>query len=378
MKFSIDRTKFVNQTTNVQRAISTKTTIPILTGMKLDLTESGLTITGSNSDISITAFISKEDSDNDLNIESTGSIVLPARFFNEIIKKLPGDNFELEVLNNNQTLITSGVSEFTINGLDANNYPHLPEVETDNQLTFPTDLFKEVVNQTVIAVSNQESRPVLTGVNFIINSEGLTLVATDSHRLSQRKINITSDEEYNLIIPGKSLTELVRTISDSVKEIKMSISENQVLYSFDNVMFYSRLLDGRYPETDRLIPEDSNTRLTFDTSSLLASVERASLLSHESRNNVIKLEIKSADKKATLYGNSPEVGTVEEVLDFENLDGEDLDISFNPDYLKDALRSFGSNTMIEMSFTSPLHPFTLRPVDDKENFVQLITPVRTF
>ncbi len=378
MKFSIDRSKFINQTSNVQRAISTKTTIPILTGMKLDLTESGLTITGSNSDISITSFISKEDADNDLNIESVGSIVLPARFFNEIIKKLPGDNFGLEVLDNNQTVIKSGVSEFTINGLDAVNYPHLPEVETDNQLVLPTDVFTEVVNQTVIAVSTQESRPVLTGVNFLITSEGLTAVATDSHRLSQRKINITSDEDYNLIIPGKSLTELVRTISDSVKEISMSISENQVLFSFDNIMFYSRLLDGRYPETDRLIPEDSNTKLTFDTSKLLASVERASLLSHESRNNVIKLEIKSVDKKATLYGNSPEVGTVEEVLDFEGLEGEDLEISFNPDYLKDALRSFGSNTTIEMSFTSPLHPFTLRPVEDSDNFVQLITPVRTF
>lgn len=378
MKFSIDRTKFINQTNNVQRAISSKTTIPILTGMKLDLAENGLTITGSNSDISITAFISKENADNDLNIESTGSIVLPAKFFNEIIKKLPGDNFNLKVLDNNQTLITSGVSEFTINGLDANNYPHLPEVETENQLVFPTDLFKEVVNQTVIAVSTQESRPVLTGVNFIINSDGLTSVATDSHRLAQRKIDITSDEEYNLIIPGKSLTELVRTISDSVKEISMSISENQVLFSFDNVMFYSRLLDGRYPETDRLIPDDSNTTLTFDSSNLLSSVERASLLSHESRNNVIKLVIKAADKKATLFGNSPEVGTVEEVLDCSSLEGEDLDISFNPDYLKDALRSFGGNTEIEVSFTSALHPFTIRPVENKDNFVQLITPVRTF
>ncbi|WP_125714947.1 DNA polymerase III subunit beta [Companilactobacillus kedongensis] len=378
MKFSIDRSKFVNQTNNVQRAISTKTTIPILTGMKLDLSDSGLTITGSNSDISITSFISKEDTDNDLRIESTGSIVLPARFFNEIIKKLPGDNFDLEVLSNNQTLISSGVSEFTINGLDASNYPHLPEVETSNQLVFPTDLFKEVVNQTVIAVSNQESRPVLTGVNFLISSEGLVSVATDSHRLSQRRIDITSDEDYNLIIPGKSLTELVRTINDSVKEISMSISENQVLFSFDNVMFYSRLLDGRYPETDRLIPADSNTKITFDTTKLLGSVERASLLSHESRNNVIKLEIKTAEKKAILYGNSPEVGTVEEVLDFENLEGDDLEISFNPDYLKDALRSFGGNTNIEMSFTSPLHPFTLRPVENKDDFVQLITPVRTF
>ena len=127
-----------------------------------------------------------------------------------------------------------------------------------------------------------------------------------------------------------------------------------------------------------MIPTESSTTLTFDSSKFLASVERASLLSHESRNNVIKLEIKAADNKATLYGNSPEVGTVEEELDLENLEGNDLEISFNPDYLKDALRSFGSNATIEMSFTSALHPFTLRPVADRDNFVQLITPVRTF
>ncbi|WP_099974103.1 DNA polymerase III subunit beta [Lactobacillus terrae] len=377
MKFSIDRIKFVNQSNNVLRAISSKTTIPILTGIKLDLDESGLTLTGSNADISIQAFISS-DSDNDLNIESTGSIVLPARFFSEIIKKLPGDTLTLEVTNNNQTVISSGVSEFTINGLDANSYPHLPEVETSEQLTIPTDLFKEVVSQTVIAVSTQESRPVLTGVNFILNSEGLTLVATDSHRLSQRKIDITSDEAYSFIIPGKSLSELIKTVSDSIKEIKVAISENQVLFSFDNVMFFSRLLDGRYPETDRLIPSDSSTRLMFDSSKLISSVDRASILSHESRNNVIKLVINVADKKAILTGNSPEVGTVEEVLELENVEGEDLEISFNPDYLKQALQSFGGSTNTEMSFTSPLHPFTLRPTENKENFVQLITPVRTF
>ncbi|WP_129045494.1 DNA polymerase III subunit beta [Companilactobacillus metriopterae] len=377
MKFSIDRIKFVNQSNNVLRAISSKTTIPILTGIKLDLDESGLTLTGSNADISIQAFISS-DSDNDLNIESTGSIVLPARFFSEIIKKLPGDTLTLEVTNNNQTVISSGVSEFTINGLDANSYPHLPEVETSEQLTIPTNLFKEVVSQTVIAVSTQESRPVLTGVNFILNSEGLTLVATDSHRLSQRKIDITSDEAYSFIIPGKSLSELIKTVSDSIKEIKVAISENQVLFSFDNVMFFSRLLDGRYPETDRLIPSDSSTRLMFDSSKLISSVDRASILSHESRNNVIKLVINVADKKAILTGNSPEVGTVEEVLELENVEGEDLEISFNPDYLKQALQSFGGSTITEMSFTSPLHPFTLRPTENKENFVQLITPVRTF
>lgn len=376
MKFSINKSKFVNNVNTVLRAISSKTTIPILSGIYLDLKQEGLTISGSDADISITSFISQEDADNDLTIESTGSIVLPARFFNEIIKKLPGESLLINVLDNKQTIISAGKSEFTINGIDAINYPHLPEVATDSQIILSTDLLKEVVNQTVIAVSNQESRPILTGVNMDIKDGKLKAVATDSHRLSQRDVTIESTSDYNFIIPGKSLLELTRTISDDLSEVKMSVSENQVLFSLGNTLFYSRLLEGNYPETDRLIPDTSNTNVTFDASELLASVERASLLSHESRNNVIRLQISTADNLITIYGNSPEVGTVEENVPFTKIEGEDLEISFNPDYLKDALKVLGA-TEINMKFTSPLHPFTIEPLEDN-SFIQLITPVRTY
>lgn len=379
MKFTINRNQFINQINNVQRAISSKTTIPILTGMKLVATQQGLIVTGSNVDISVQNLIAQDNEDNELEIASLGSIVLPARFFNEIIKKLPGEKFTLEIIENNQTLITSGNSEFTLNGLDANNYPHLPEVENNDQLTIAAEILHQLVNETVFSASTQENRPILTGLHLKITGNELLAVATDSHRLAQRKVTINnqSQNNYDIVIPAKSLVELVRSFRDSEQDVKISISENQILFEFSQTLFYSRLLEGNYPATDRLIPQESSTQLEFEAKTLLDSVERASLLAHAGRNNVVRLVIENATKKATIYGNSPEVGTVEEDLQPLSLTGEDLEISFNPDYLKDALRALG-DTRIRLEFTAPLHPFTLKPTSDVENFIQLITPVRTF
>ena len=379
MKFTINRNQFINQINNVQRAISSKTTIPILTGMKLVATQQGLIVTGSNVDISVQNLIAQDNEDNELEIASLGAIVLPARFFNEIIKKLPGEKFTLEIIENNQTLITSGNSEFTLNGLDANNYPHLPEVENNDQLTIATEILHQLVNETVFSASTQENRPILTGLHLKITGNELLAVATDSHRLAQRKVTINnqSQNNYDIVIPAKSLVELVRSFRDSEQDVKISISENQILFEFAQTLFYSRLLEGNYPATDRLIPQESSTQLEFEAKTLLDSVERASLLAHAGRNNVVRLVIERATKKATIYGNSPEVGTVEEDLQPLSLTGEDLEIAFNPDYLKDALRALG-DTRIRLEFTAPLHPFTLKPTSDVENFIQLITPVRTF
>ncbi|MCT6840826.1 MAG: DNA polymerase III subunit beta [Bombilactobacillus mellis] len=379
MKFTINRNQFINQINNVQRAISSKTTIPILTGMKLVATQQGLIVTGSNVDISVQNLIAQDNEDNELEIASLGAIVLPARFFNEIIKKLPGEKFTLEIIENNQTLITSGNSEFTLNGLDANNYPHLPEVENNDQLTIAAEILHQLVNETVFSASTQENRPILTGLHLKITGNELLAVATDSHRLAQRKVTINnqSQNNYDIVIPAKSLVELVRSFRDSEQDVKISISENQILFEFSQTLFYSRLLEGNYPATDRLIPQESSTQLEFEAKTLLDSVERASLLAHAGRNNVVRLVIEKATKKATIYGNSPEVGTVEEDLQPLSLTGEDLEIAFNPDYLKDALRALG-DTRIRLEFTAPLHPFTLKPTSDVENFIQLITPVRTF
>ncbi|MGE9966746.1 DNA polymerase III subunit beta [Limosilactobacillus mucosae] len=379
MKFTINRPAFINQLNNVLRAISSKTTIPILTGLKMVVTDHSVILTGSDADITIESTLDASDSSYGLSIEEPGTIVLPARFFNEVIKKLPDKQATIEVFNGLQVRITSGTAEFTINGQDANNYPHLPEVESENTVELASDMLREVIDQTRIAVSKQESRPILTGIHVTLNNGILTAVATDSHRLAQRKVELpeTADRDFDIVLPGASMTELAKMIADEKDGVKMQITENQALFIFGNTHFYSRLLEGNYPETSRLIPESSDTRLEITASDLLASIERASLLSHESRNNVVKLSVNPENKIATVSGTSADVGNVEEEINADQIVGNPLEISFNPDYMRDALKSFGQ-TKILISFTTALRPFTLVPTEEKANFVQLITPVRTY
>lgn len=379
MKFTIKRNAFIKKLTDVQRAISSKTAIEILTGLKITVTENSITLTGSDSDISIENEISTDDSNYELLIDKPGSIVLPARFFSEIIKRLPESTFTIEVNEHFQATITSGQTEYQVNGVDADNYPHLPEIDTNEQLTIPADIMKQVINQTVIAVSTQESRPLLTGVHLTIKNGELHAVATDSHRLSQRKVKLSGAEDidYDIIVPGRSLVELSRMIADSTGSLEIQIAENQILFNFDNTAFYSRLLEGMYPDTDRLIPQSSETEIELNAVSLLHAIERASLLSHEGRNNVVKLSLNSENQTAVLSSNSPEVGNIEEELQFDKLTGNDIEISFNPDYMKAALQAFGQ-AEVKLSLTLPLRPFTLMPTEDSEDFIQLITPVRTY
>ena len=375
MKVTLNRSAFLEELATVQRAISGKTTIPILTGVKIVLTKEGLTLTGSNADISIETFLSVEDDKANMIIEKTGAIVLQARFFNEIIRKLPETTLSLELIENNQLVITSGKALFKVNGLNPENYPHLPIVDNEKSLKLPVRVLNKLISETVFAASLQESRPILTGVHFILNQGALMGVATNSHRLSQRVIQLEqSDHDFDVVIPAKSLQELSRSFKDEDEVVEMNIMENQVLFKTSNMNFYSRLLEGNYPDTARLIPTNFNTEIDFNVPELLAAIDRASLLSHEGRNNIVKLSIDS--EQVTIYGNSPEIGNVEESLSFKKVSGEPIDISFNPDYMKDSLKSFG-NIDVTIKFISPIRPFTLQPKDEEINFIQLITPVRT-
>lgn len=377
MKFTVNRSVFLKKLKDVQLAVSSRSTIPILTGIKLIATNDGVQLTGSNSDISIETFIQTKDDQAGLTVEEEGQIVLqPARFFSDIVNKLPDERFTVEVKDRVQTAITSASSSFLINGLDAANYPHLPEIDTTQSFTLPVNLLKKIIKQTVIAVSTHESRPILTGVHLTINDGKLKAVATDSHRLSQRVIPIEGTESlsYNLVIPGKSLQELTRLLDDGLDEIEVAIAENQILFKTEDTLFYSRLLEGNYPDTDRLIPDSSTTEVKVDAQTLLGAVERASLLSHEGKNNVVKLSVK--DNTVEITGNSPEVGRVNEQVSTHSIDGEDMDISFNPDYLKAALTTFGA-VDITIKLISTLRPFVLVPTEDANEFIQLITPIRT-
>lgn len=376
MKFTVNRNLFVDNLNNVMHAISSRATIPILSGIKLNLTEDELILTGSDTDISIEIHIPVSE---DLTVESTGSVVLPARFFSEIIRRLPGKEFSLEVKESFQTQIISENSEFIINGLDANNYPRLPEIADESSFVISGKTFREIINETQFAVATQESRLVLTGVHFNFSSDKIHAVATDSHRLSSRALTLENGPQVktDLIIPGKSLLELARIIGETDPEIKVCPGENQVLFEIGNILFYSRLLEGSYPDTERLIPTESTTTVEFDLAELSSALDRASLLTHAGRNNVVDLTLDTESQTAKLSGESAEIGNVEEDVSFKKLEGKNLKISFNPDYLRDALRASVTDAVV-MDFTQPLRPFTVNPDKDETDFVQLITPVRTF
>ncbi|MDP4161490.1 MAG: DNA polymerase III subunit beta [Bacillota bacterium] len=377
MKFIIQRDRLVQSVQDVLKAVTSRTTIPILTGIKIVATNEGVTLTGSDSDISIESFIPKEEAGNEIvEIKQTGAIVLQAKFFSEIVKKLPTDSVEIEVQNHLQTIIRSGKSEFNLNGLDAEEYPHLPQIEENNKFSISTDLLKALIRQTVFAVSTSETRPILTGVNWKLESNELICIATDSHRLALRKARIetATEDHYNVVIPGKSLNELSKIIDDSNESVDIVITENQVLFKAKDLLFFSRLLEGNYPDTSRLIPNESKTDITVKTKNFLQAIDRASLLAREGRNNVVKFA--TIEGGVEISSNTPEIGNVVEEVQSSSIEGEELKISFSAKYMMDALKAL-EGTEIMISFTGAMRPFVIRPLHD-ETTLQLILPVRTY
>lgn len=378
MKFEVMRDSLLEGLSDVIKAVSSKTTIPILTGLKLEITNKGLYITGSDSDITIQTFIPVEkNGEQVISITEPGSIVLQARVFNEIVRKLPTNNVEIEVTNQFQTHIRSGKSEFNLIGLDASEYPMLPEIEEERQFFIPSDLLKSIIKETVFAVSTSESRPVLTGVNWQVKDGELHCIATDSHRLAKRKTAIKDlpEEEYSIVIPGKSLNELNKILEETSSEVAIVMTQQQVLFKTGNVLFYSRLLEGNYPDTSRLIPSESKTTILVNSKSLLQAIDRASLLAREERNNVVRFST-LGNGFIEVSSNSPEIGNVEEQIQAEEIDGEELKISFSAKYMMDALKAIDGQD-VKILFTGAMRPFILKSVHD-DSILQLILPVRTY
>ncbi|WP_182201669.1 DNA polymerase III subunit beta [Paraliobacillus salinarum] len=380
MRFIIQRDQLIDSIQHVMKAISSRVTIPILTGIKIEASAEGIKLTGSDSDISIESFIPKEE-DGIINAEeiTEGSIVVQAKYFPDIIRKLPLKAVEIVADENYQVTIKSGGAEFHLNGQDATEYPQLPVLHTDNSFTLKNEVLKDLIKQTVFAVSTVETRPILTGVNMKLEEGFLNFVATDSHRLASRKLPVDLETEQidfkNVVIPGKSLSELNKIIEDNEDTITISVTENQILFQTKHLYFLSRLLDGNYPETSRLIPDQSKTVIYAKTKELLQAIDRASLLAKENRNNVVKLQTKENDQ-LEITSNTPEVGEVVEDLSTDSIDGEELKISFSAKYVIDALKII-EEEKVKIEFTGAMRPFIIRPMDN-EHILQLILPVRTY
>ncbi|UOF91758.1 DNA polymerase III subunit beta [Fodinisporobacter ferrooxydans] len=378
MHITIDRSHFLTAIQSVQKAISTKTTIPILTGIKLSVTEQGLKMTATDLQIGIETIVQKEQNgETILQIHQLGSIVLTAKYLGEIVRKLPQATVDIEVKQNYLTIIRSGTSEFNLHGLDAEEFPRLPQVTGNQVFSIPSDLLKDMIRQTVYAVSTEEIRPVLTGVVWSLKEGNLKFVATDSHRLASRKVQVEAPEEmqlFNIIVPGKSLLELGRLLSEDDTLVDIVVADNQVLIHMGRTQFYSRLLEGQYPDTTRIIPNTYKTAVQVKTKDLLDAVERAALIAKDNDNNVVRFNIKQMIIDIT--SNSPDVGKVSETLKPIQVSGEDMIIACNAKYLIEALRVITSPE-ITVEFTGSMSPILLKPLDNP-GYLTLVLPVRIY
>ena len=376
INFSINKNLFLQALNTTKRAVSLKNAIPILSTVKIGVTNEGITLIGSNGQISIENFISIKNEDAGLLVTSSGSILLEATFFINVVSSLPDITLDFKEIDQKQIVLTSGKSEITLKGKDADQYPRIQEISASNPLVLETSVLKNIINETAFAASTQESRPILTGVHFVLTeNKNLKTVATDSHRMSQKQIILEKNgDNFDVVIPSRSLREFSAVFTDDIETVEIYFTNNQLLFRSENISFYTRLLEGNYPDTDRLIPTEFTSIVTFDKNNLRYAMERARLLSNATQNGTVKLEIINGVVSA--HVNSPEVGRVNEEIDTESISGQDLTISFNPTYLIDSLKAINSEK-VTISFISAVRPFTLKPSDDTENFIQLITPVRT-
>jgi DNA polymerase-3 subunit beta len=376
MKLRVIKSALVEAVSQVSKAVSTRTTLPILTGIKVDADTDGLVLTASNSDITIQVHVpTKKEETDQVFVEKTGKIVLPGRIFGDIVRKLPGEEVEWVVNERFQTIIRSEQSEFQLNGFDPDEYPRLPQLVQEQMFSLSAETLKSLIRQTVFAVATHEARGVLTGVLMQLDQGTLTFVATDSHRLSRQQARVEGAEELtlnNVIIPAKSLTELAKTFADYSGNVDIIVSENQILVKTDEISFYSRLLDGTYPDISRVIPRSGETELVSSTRELLQSVDRAFLISRDGGDNVIKWTIK--DGAVKVQSIAREIGSVNEEV-MARVTGREMSISFNARYMMEALRSIESEE-VRIQFTGTMTPFLIQPTD-REDSLHIIVPTRT-
>ncbi|HZK57608.1 MAG TPA: DNA polymerase III subunit beta [Clostridia bacterium] len=364
MKFFCSPKTLIYSISVVQKAVSSKSTLPILKGIYLEAFDQNLRLVTTDMELGIDHIM-------DANIIEEGSVVVDARLFSEIIRKLPDSEVEISLKDNNELLIKCDSIEFNILSYNPSEFPELPKIEEEQVYKIPQDLFKDMIRQTVFATAEDGTRPILTGV-LVETGEGmLNMVALDGYRVALRKSEIDSQLSDKVVIPGKTLNEINRIMGGGEdKKVQISLTNNHALFTVDSTKLVSRLLEGEFINYNQIIPKEFKSRIKIETKQLLDSIERASLLGKEGRNNLVKLTI--TDEKMIINSNS-ELGNVHEEIEIE-LEGEDLQIAFNSRYFIEALRVVDDD-VIYLEFTTNLSPGIIKPISN-DNTIYLILPVR--
>ena len=372
MKLKIKKDLLLEGLNKVSKALSVKSLVPVLQGIKFDLNKKGLTLTASDNDITIQTFIEKTD---DMIIEKEGSIIIQGKYILDIVRKLEDEFINIEIIDDVKISIYTENSEFNLNGINKNEYPNINLDLSKNPITIDSKLFKNIINQTSFAASCDESRPVLTGINFKINGNVMECNSTDSYRLARKIINIEDsvDDNYNIVIPSKNLLEFIK-IMDEENNIELHIFNNKILIKNDTLLFQSRLINGTYPNTSNLLPDEFVLNVKVNVNSLYNVIDRANILTSDKEKNIVTFEINN--NLLYVKSNSAEIGNGEEKMAIEKDNNENLKISFVAKYMMEALRSFEDDT-VTISFVGEVKPIILKSEKD-EGLTQLVLPIRTY
>lgn len=367
MKFSCNQQTLTKALNIVSKAVTIRTTIPILKGILLKVDENGvLTMSASDLDLSIEKKIKVENSE-------PGEIVVLSKLFGDIIRKLPDGNITLEE-NDGKVNIRCSNSEFNIVGLPADEFPNINPADSEaEELVFNKDILKEMIKRTSFSASIDENKGAMTGVLVEMDESSLNMVAIDGFRMAISREQMKNKKKQNFIIPAKILNEISRIITESdleSEDVTVLLSQKKAVFIMDNTKVVVRLLEGEFMNYKRIIPADSTTRVVLNKNDFLDSVERASLLAKVGKNNLVKLEI--TDNNIEVTSKSEEGNVKEEVI--VTKEGNNLVIGFNSKYLIDVLKVVDDEN-ITMLLNTSVSPCLIKPISG-DYFEYLVLPVR--
>lgn len=366
MRFSCSQSTLVKALNIVSKAVTSRTTIPILKGILINVDENG--------------FVTMSSSDLDISIENKfevvdfepGEIVVQAKLFGDIIRKLPSDIIYIEEKEGNLTIRCSS-SEFNIIGSPSDEFPKINLGENGEKLVFDKEVLKEMIKKTSFAASVDESRGVITGVLFEIKEDSFNMVALDGFRMAVTREFVKNAADQSFIIPARTLNEVQKILSetDTEKEdVELILNEKRALFIIDNIKVVIRLLDGEYVKYNDILPKESQLKVVLNRSDLMEAIERASLFAKVGKNNLIKLNIQENELEIT---SKSEEGNVRENV-YISREGKDLVIGFNSKYLIDSLKAIDDENIV-MLFNTPISPCLITPVEGNE-YEYLVLPVR--
>ena len=357
----------------VGRAVATRTTLPITSNVLLTVEQSRLKLVATNLEMAISYWIGAK-------VEEEGTITVPARLLTEFVASLPNENIDIELSSRTKTLsLKCARFEARISGVDAKDFPPIPDINEGIKTKLDVDALGEAISHVAFAAATEESRPVLTGVDARFNNEQLTLAAADGFRLAVYKLNLTQsvNQQAEVIIPARTLTELNRMMSDEEEGVDVTINPNksQALFRMKNTELVSQLVQGTFPQYDQLIPQSHTTRVTVDVADFLRATRTASIFARDG-SGIVRLvagsDGDSAPGKLTISARSEEIGDDVGEIDAA-VEGEEMKIAFNGKYLIDVLSTLNESQVI-LETTNSSSPGVIRPVGS-ENYVHVVMPM---